>query len=194
MVVRAWGIILLLLMFTTPLFATDRCADFVPDVRKEHSRVFGVGFPWWYGVGQLRQESCCRNVTAFDGGMGIAQFMPKTSEDIQKQMGQKLNPYLPKDAVRMQAFYMSRIHSRENWTKPLWVDYQIYNGGKGTLYKEYQRAGVADHDKMRTQCKRKVIQLKKGSLDMCDVNYDYSKNVYKYGQTYRIGVDGITYW
>ena len=186
--------LLLILFAPAPLNALDRCADYAPDVRREHTRVFGVGFPWWDGVGQLRQESCCRNVTAFDGGVGIAQFMPKTSEYVKSLMKANLNPALPKDAVRMQAFYVHRIHTKENWTKALWITYQIYNGGRTTLYKEYQKAGLADHDKMRAECKRKVVKLKSGLLDMCDVNYDYSKKVYKYGQVYRVGNDTGKFW
>jgi hypothetical protein len=194
MVFRTWGLILFILLNTLPLYGLDRCVDYVPDVRKEHTRLFGFAFPWWYGVGQLRQESCCRNVSAFDGGIGIAQFMPKTSSYVQDMMKERLNPVNSKDAVRMQAFYMKQINSKENWTKNLWIAYQIYNGGRTTLYKEYLRVGVANHDKMREQCRRKVVKLKRGYLDMCDVNYDYSKRIYSYGQVYRIGVDGFSYW
>jgi hypothetical protein len=134
-------------------------------------------------------------VTAFDQGMGACQFMPATSKWIQSLMGEKLDPYNRSDACRMQAFYMYRIHKKENWTKNLWIDYQIYNGGRSTLYKEYKRAGKTDWKSMRNTCNRKIITLKSGSkLDFCEVNYDYSKKVYKYGQTYRIIPDGMTFW
>jgi hypothetical protein len=158
-------------------------------------RYFGPAFPHRYGVGQLKQESACKStVTAFDGGMGVAQFMPKTSQYIQSVMGEKLNPYNSNDATRMQAFYMARIHRTENWTDRLWISYQIYNGGASTLKKESQRAGGADHDAMRAVCHRKVIMLKHGPLDMCDVNYDYSKNIYKFGQRYGTGPDLMKFW
>jgi len=176
--------------------ATDRCISFIKDVRTEHIKYFGWAYPWWYGVGQLRQESCCRaTVTSFDAGQGIAQFMPKTSQYIQSLMGEKLDPYNPKHAIRMQAFYMHRIHMKENWTKKLWIDEQIYNGGRTTLFSEYRRAGVTDWDLMRLSCERKKIKLKSGSiLDFCKVNYDYSKKIYEYGKQYRRGPDGISFW
>jgi hypothetical protein len=127
---------LIFIFIAAPVFATDRCTSFIRPVRVEHTKYFGIQFPWWYGVGQLKQESCCReSVTAFDAGMGVAQFMPKTSQYIQSLMGEKLNPYNAKQAIRMQAFYMHRIHTAENWTPLLWIDYQIYNGGKPLLYK-----------------------------------------------------------
>lgn len=175
--------------------ATDRCAQYASDVRAAHSRYFGPAFPWWYGLGQLKQESCCRaEVTAFDSGMGIAQFMPKTSRYIQSLMGESLNPYNPKHAVRMQAFYMARIHAKENWNGALFLDYQIYNGGRGSLYREFQKAGCVDWAKMKEACQRKKIKMKWGVLDLCEVNYDYPVRIERYGSRYRTGKDLMGYW
>lgn len=185
----------LIFLVVAPVHALDRCEAHVKDVRVEHTKYFGVQFPYWYGVAQLKTESVCRtNITAFDAGQGIAQFMPKTSQYIQSLMGEALDPYNPRQAIRMQAFYMNRIHTKENWTGRLWIAYQIYNGGKSTLYKEYQRAEILDWDLMKMGCLRKKIQMKWGVLDLCEVNYDYSKKVEKYGNQYRRGVDGMRYW
>jgi len=110
-------------------------------------------------------------------------------------MGEKLDPYNPTQAIRMQAFYMNRIHTKENWTGKLWVAYQIYNGGKSNLYNEYKRAGVLDWELMKMFCQRKTIILKSGApLNFCDVNYDYSKKVERYGNSYRRGSDLTRYW
>jgi hypothetical protein len=186
---------MLMMLFAMPTQALDRCEKLVKDVRVEHIRYFGLQYPYWYGVGQLKQESACRTtVTAFDAGQGVAQFMPKTEQYIESLMGMKLDPYNPKQAIRMQAFYMNRIHTKENWTDKLWISYQIYNGGKGTLYKEFLRAGLVDWDLMKMSCTRKKIQMKWGVLDLCEVNYDYSKKVEKYGNQYRRGADGMRYW
>ena len=172
-----------------------RCIAYVQQVRVEHIKHFGLQYPYWYGVGQLETESNCRaNATAFDAGQGIAQFMPKTSKYVLSLMGEVLDPYNPKHAIRMQAFYMARIHRLENWTDRLWISYQIYNGGKGTLQKEAIRAGKVDWQSMKDVCQRKKIQMKWGILDLCEVNYDYSKKVEKYGNQYRRGPDGMRYW
>jgi hypothetical protein len=189
--------ILTIIFFISPAWAADRCALLVKDVRVQHTKYFGLMFPYWKGVGQLKTESACRSeVTAFDAGQGVAQFMPRTSSYIQSLMGERLDPYNPAKAIRMQAFYMARIHSKENWdpAKPLWIDYQIYNGGRGTLYAEYKRAGLLDWDLMKLSCQRKKIQMKWGVLDLCEVNYDYSRKVDKYGNQYRRGPDGMRYW
>jgi hypothetical protein len=191
--IRCWWLILLLV--AEPAHALDRCEMLVKDVRVEHTKYFGIQYPAHYGVGQLKTESACRtSVTAFDAGQGVAQFMPKTAQYIQSLMGEALDPYNPRQAIRMQAFYMHRIHTKENWTGRLWIAYQIYNGGKGTLYNEYQRAGLTDWDLMKMSCQRKKIQMKWGVLDLCEVNYDYSKKVEKYGNLYRRGSDGMRYW
>lgn len=192
----ALAVLAVILLVLAPwLHASTRCALLVQDVRVEHTRNFGFAFPYWYGVGQLEQESACRtNVTAFDAGQGVAQFMPKTSQYVQSLMGEKLDPYNPKQAIRMQAFYMHRIHTKENWTDKLWISYQIYNGGAGTLQRECVRAGEVNWASMRLQCQRKKIQMKWGVLDLCEVNYDYSRKVEKYGNQYRRGPDGMRFW
>ncbi len=190
--------IFFLILFFLPVSsdASDRCCDYIPDVRASHALYFGPAFPYHYGIGQIKQESSCRDrVTAFDQGMGPCQFMPSTSKWIQSLMGQKLDPYNRSDACRMQAFYMYRIHKKENWTKFLWIDYQIYNGGRGTLYNEYKRAGKVDWKSMKASCNRKTIILKSGKkLDFCEVNYDYSQKVFKYGKSYQIMPDSIPFW
>jgi hypothetical protein len=173
----------------------DRCSQWIQAVRTEHTKYFGFQFPYWYGVGKIRVESACRaDAGAFDGGQGLEQIMPKTAQYLASLMGEALDPYNPKQAIRAAAFYMYRIHTLENWSEKLWIDYQIYNGGAKTLKAEYERADYLDWDLMKAQCKRKKIQLKSGILDLCEVNYSYSKKVEKYGNLYRRGVDGMEFW
>jgi hypothetical protein len=184
-----------MLSFTVSAWAVDRCQQYLQQVRIEHIKYFGFAFPYWYALGQLKQESACKEKsTAFDQGQGIAQFMPKTEKYIESLMGEQLDPYNPKQAIRMQAFYMDRIHDKENWTDRLWISYQIYNGGASPLKKEYVRAGLLDWDFMKLSCQRKKIQMKWGVLDLCSTNYNYSKQVEKYGNQYRRGADGMRYW
>ena len=185
----------ILLVFAKQALPTDRCEMLVQDVRVEHTRYFGIQFPWHYSVAQLSQESACRaNITSFDGGAGLAQMMPKTSQYIQSLMGEKLNPYNARDAIRMQAFYMYRIHTKENWTPALFVDFRIYNGGRSALYGEYQRAGILDPEIMHIFCQRKKIQFKWGVLDLCVVNKEYAEKIYRGGQKYKRGPDGMRFW
>ena len=184
----------------TPLSALDRCNDYTTDVRIQHYKYFGIGYPYYYGVAQLEKESRCRpSARAFDGGMGIAQFMPRTWTWVKKELKEpNLNPYRPDHALKAQAYYMWRIH-KNNFSncKNLWLTYQAYNGGWKWLKKEYERANnILDWGRMKSKCKRKVITLKSGSkLDFCEVNYDYSKWIHKHAEQYRTHDDGKwRYW
>jgi len=183
-----------LLMYNT-VECADRCMNYTSTVRSQAVRYLGFDYPYWYLLGQCKQESQCRaDVRAFDGGMGISQFMPATAKDINRQLGGGLNPYNPDHAIKMQAFYMSQIHKR-NKTKKLFIDFQGYNGGEGNIKKELQKAEIADWSKMKSVCNRKVITLKNGSkLDFCQVNYDYSKRIFGFGKIYKQGQDYFVFW
>lgn len=189
------GLLILCTVVCTSALAADRCAEYVQEVRAQHARYFGLEFPYWYGVGQLRQESRCRtNLTAFDGGMGIAQFMPATARQVNAELGMRLDPYRPEDGIRMQAYYMARLH-RQNPAGALWATYQAYNGGWGNLRSEAARAGSWNRYRMYEQCRRKVLQLKSGALlDLCEVNYDYAIRIYQFAAPYRLGADKMRYW
>lgn len=172
----------------------DRCQDYITDVRIQHIRYLGSDYPYWYGVGQLKQESGCRpDIESFDGGKGLSQFIPATEREVEKELG-PLDMYNPEHAIRAQAYYMSKLN-KQNKLGGLWLDYQAYNGGWTNLKREIHRAGVVDWYIMRECCKRKVIALKNGkTLNLCDVNYDYSKRIYAYAQPYRISYDRRAYW
>lgn len=172
-----------------------RCAEYVQDVRTEHFKQFGLNFPYWYGVSQLEVESNCREViTAFDGGQGIAQFMPATTKYVCGLLGESLDPLNHDDAIRLQAFYMHRLHG-QNPTGNLWLSYGFYNSGVGTMQKEAKKAGQWDYELMSKACSRNKILLKNGQvLDLCKVGYDYPKRIFTLGQKYRLGKDGIKFW
>lgn len=173
----------------------DRCAKHVQDVRREHFKFFGIDYPYWYGVGQLKQESGCRaDAVSFDGGRGIAQFMPLTEREVEGVLKADVDLMNPKHAIMAQACYMAKIH-KSNWDGRLWLTYCFYNSGIGTMKKEYVAAGVLDYERMRAACKRKVLVLKSGAtLDLCKVGYDYPKQVYAYASPYRLFKDAYAYW
>jgi hypothetical protein len=119
--------------------------------------------------------------------------MPATEKEVERYLGE-LDMYNPEHAIKAQAFYMSRLH-RSNPIGALWMTYQAYNGGWKYLKLEYQRAGyVPCWALMRSTCTRKVIRTKKFILDLCEVNYDYSMKVYRYGQFYQHNKDEWRYW
>lgn len=192
-------ITMILIMLISPLFAKDRCIDYVNDVRIQHTYYFGSGFPYWYSIGQLIQESRCRpNITAFDGGQGISQFMPQTEKYVEGLIGEQLDMYNPEHAIKAQAFYMSRLHKQNpDANKPLALTYMSYNSGLGTIKKEYTKAGCPPFcfNNMKSICKRKIILLKSGkTLNLCDVGYDYPIKIYNYGLKYKKFETIWKYW
>lgn len=189
---------LLILLFPSVGLALDRCKSYTNEVRKYHAYYFGVDFPYWYSVAQLQKESNCRDVISKDGvgSEGAPQITFRWWKDQLATQGiynvrtrenqLKAQAYINYDAYKKSRKYQSR----------LWVMYQIYNGGN-ILFREIDRAGIADHDAARQQCKRKNIKFNNGQVrNACDINYEYSVKIYKYSETYRLGKDNdrFQYW
>lgn len=177
----------------------DRCQKYVQDVRKYHYEVFGIDYPYWYGVGQLKQESLCRDIISNDGvgSQGVSQITYKLWASYLKKFNiQDLKS--TSNQIKAQAYIMKSCE-QQAIAPNLWIMYQIYNGGS-LVNTEIKRAGGADHDKAKLQCHRKVVHFTNGmTLDACEINYDYSKKIYKYGNQYILNTNSmkvvpIKYW
>lgn len=143
-------------------------------------------------MGQIEQESRCNEkVTAFDGGMGLGQFMPSTAnwihenEEALRELSIKPNPYDPRWNIRALILYDLRLYKTS--ICPGWYfAFRSYNGGQGNLNKEIRRAGTCNIMAVEKQCKRKVIRLKSGSLlDFCTVNIEYPYLIYRKSEKYK---------
>ena len=179
-------------------FGVDRCASLTQEVRRAHWAVFGVDYPYQYGVAQLKQESNCRNIISNDGvgSEGMAQITYRWWQDVLKKNGILEIKTLP-NHLRAQAVIMKSMYKPEYG---LWVTYQIYNGGNHVL-KEIARAGVADWEKAKEKCTRgqSCFTLKSGKRicrSNCDINYEYSQNIFKMGKEYGNVPDNsrFIYW
>jgi hypothetical protein len=152
-----------------------------------------IGFdaPHQNFMGQIETESNCNSsVTAFDGGMGLGQFMPDTAEWMQKRekdlrdISAKPNAYNPQWSIRALILYDKWLYTY--CTCPGWYfTFRGYNGGVGLLNKEIKKAGSCNQVKIEEACKRKVLQLKSGPLDMCKVNITYPAKITKAGKKYE---------
>ena len=188
----------LLLLFVTNSQATpnQRCENLVQEVRMQHAAIFGLDFPYHYAVGQLQQESNCRNIISNDGvgSQGVSQVTwSMWGNYLQKKGIDDLSS--TENQIKSQAYinYDAWIQAKP---KKLWVGYQIYNGGRLVL-KEISASGKEDWKSAKEQCHRKVITFKSGQkIDACEINYDYSQKLYKYGKLYQIFDDSkhYTYW
>lgn len=168
-----------LLLTHSQVNAADRCQAYVQGVRKAHTLYFGLDYPYQYGVGQLKQESGCRDITSADG------YGSSTPAQITYSFWQKNFTRVGLASAHwttQQAYIMQDAH-RQNPYGKLWVTYQIYNGGKLVL-KEITLAGKADWQSARANCRRGVTHYKSGDRSNCDINYDYSHQVFKFGNQY----------
>ena len=190
-----------ILSFLFVTLSADRCQSYVQDVRKAHYKVFGLDYPYWYGVGQLKQESLCRDVISGDGvgSQGVAQITYRV-----------WNKFLAKKGVHdidsisnqltAQALIMKNCKKQAS-SSHLWVAYQVYNGGP-LVNKEIARArldlGIREipHCIAVNYCKRRTITFLNGAkINACDINYDYSIKVFEYGNKYKIiNTDSYIYW
>jgi hypothetical protein len=186
----------LLFLFLSVALLADRCASYVQDVRKAHFTVFGVNYPYQYGVAQLVQESGCRNILSLDGvgSEGLPQITYRVWQKPLKEVG--INGITAiGDQLKAQAIIM---HSLHNPKFGLWVTYQKYNGG-GLVLKEIKRAGVEDWQKAKEQCKRGqscfTYKGKKTCRSNCEINYEYSQNIFKYAKGYNnVQSTQFRYW
>jgi hypothetical protein len=166
-------------------YAQQRCEAYVQEVRKAHYSQFGVDFPYQYGVGQLQQESECRNIISRDGvgSEGLPQITYRVWQKSLKANGVESINAIP-DQLKAQAIIMHSVYKSQYG---LWVTYQIYNGG-GLVLKEINRAKVVEWSKAKEQCRRgQSCFTYKGITTCrsnCDINYEYSQNIFKFGGRY----------
>lgn len=180
------------------LFALERCALLTQKVRVAHFKEFGTSFPYQYAVAQLEQESGCRPSISNDGvgSQGIAQITYRVWKSVLDKEGITEIASI-QGSLRAHAAIMRYLHKPG---RPLWVTYQRYNGGDWVL-KEIQKAGVQDWAKAKAQCTRgdSHFTLKSGKIQTrnnCEINYEYSQNIYTLGRQYGDVQDNpqFRYW
>jgi soluble lytic murein transglycosylase-like protein len=105
------------------------------------------GRPWQWWKAQLWQESRLDPLARSPvGALGLAQFMPRTADEIWKAMGYGVvDRRLAEPSIRAGAFYMRRLVMV--WKGPrtdlsrLQLAQASYNAGAGSLIKAQKRCG-----------------------------------------------------
>lgn len=150
----------------------------------------GMDAPAHWFMAQIEIESACREgVTAFDGGMGLGQFMPATAAEVGKKKAlQEISktplPYDPRWSIRALILYdldCYRAVICNGWH----YAFRAYNGGAGNLNREIRRADSCDPAAVAAACSRKVLKFNWGELDLCRVNCEYPYKIEKAGEKYR---------
>ena len=193
-------LILLAIVLSIKVYASTRCRNYIQQEKLAHYEVFGIDYPYWFGVGQIQQESGCRNILSRDG-IG-SEGLPQITLRVWKKYLSKYAIYSIgsiRNQIKAQALIMKDC-KKQAFSSHLWVAYQIYNGGS-LVNKEITRArktytirevswGLA-----KQFCKRKNIHFNNGQvINACNINYNYSKKVYKYGIIYKTINSNYKFW
>jgi soluble lytic murein transglycosylase-like protein len=151
----------------------------------------GMDAPAGNFLAQIETESRCdQGITAFDGGMGLGQFMPETAEWIQKKektlqdIAMQPAPYDPRWSIRALILYDRWLYqhtSCHDW----YYAFRSYNGGIGRMNKEIQKAGTCEFAQVEAACSRQIIKMKSGQLDMCKVNCEYPVKISQAARKYQ---------
>lgn len=204
--------IVLFIFVAFPLFAKDRCEDYIPDVRKSAIQYLGMDYPYYYNIGCMITETNCRSIQSFDGGIGIFQFTPSTGVGAEISKYMAFDPYNDLSSIRAQALYMSLIMKKFKSEKVSFKKhiiypahyqticgnnladyYRFYNGGFWATYEScINNDCVCDNNEMKKKCVRGGTWVGTGNnkrwLSFCEVNYSYPEKVYKYSQKYNNGM------
>jgi hypothetical protein len=188
----------MLLLFAQSVLASDsvtvnRCLKYKALVIRETHYIVGLNAPYENYLGQIEQESSCREgITSFDGGKGLMQATGDTIEWLQTEFKGKLqsissvsNPYDAHWAIRSMILYDCWLKDRSA-CKTDYGALRSYNGGLGLFNKEAARAKSCNQQEIELQCKRKIITLENGKLlDFCRVNIQYPYQVFSRAKKYR---------
>ena len=142
--------LLALTMSNVKAAPVDRMSQWRPTLTREAQAIYGISAPIPMFAGQIFQESGGNEkVTAFDGGMSLAQMMPATAKwlsEIYPDLGAP-DPYNPRWSIRALTRYNSWLYKRvkggnacETWGAVL----TGYNGGLGYVQKSQRLSGTPD--------------------------------------------------
>jgi membrane-bound lytic murein transglycosylase F len=120
---------------------------------KEMHKKYSLPYDWRLLKAQCIQESGLNpNAKAYDGGMGLAQFMPKTFEEVASDLQWPFgsNPFSPELSIEAQAYYMRKLLS--SWTAErheidrYCLALASYNAGMGNMLRSQKFAlGANDY-------------------------------------------------
>lgn len=175
-----------------------RAVPLLPVLQEEHARIWPES-DICIIAGQIQVESAWRETAKRvepNGwtSYGLLQVLDRTFLEMRSR-NKTLADIEP--VQMLQARYGIRagiIYDRMMWMRALCPEsdslrwhYALreYNGGRKLLADEIKRAGTCDPARVDAECKRKVIKLKKGVLDLCTVNTRYPRDIFKFAESYR---------
>jgi soluble lytic murein transglycosylase-like protein len=145
-VVIGMAAVLLSKCTAAPAYAADPCDRYRATLTREAQAVFGLGAPVPALAAQLLKESSCRaDVTAWDNGRGLAQFMDPTAAQVARlfpELGVP-DPYSPTWSMRAQVRFNNWMLARvqgdsdcERWG----AAFKGYNAGLGYVQRAQRQS------------------------------------------------------
>ncbi len=177
---------LLLFLPLHEAFASD-CSKLEGKIRQAHEWFFGIDFPYWYSLAQVKVESNCIWRTSLDGwsSIGYAQITPKFWE---KELKDFPNWKIKDQADHFfaQAYILQKYHSQNPCNK-LYITYQCYNRSLKKVLKENKDCEWDKGFIICMQNPQNICVWKKNGKCLqfrtdCDINYNYSRKIFDEGR------------
>jgi hypothetical protein len=180
--------------------AWDNCDKIEATTKEATDKVISNRFPYWYNLALAKRETNCRWIGSLDGNgsVGYFQLTPKILDPILRPIYPDYTKPYSKDHFFAFAYYIKSLHNSSPSPK-LFITYQRYNGGDWVI-KECKRAGIYDWGKCKQHCLRGNVCVHKVNgkctqyRSACDINYSYPVIIFKYGQSYKKGIDLLQFW
>jgi hypothetical protein len=181
------------------------CKPYFKLYREHSNKYFGIYYNYGFFVAQGATESKCRIKTLSQDGIGsegIGQITYRIWKDKLKKAGvtdlKTADKQIKAQIHIMHLMYMNKFNMYCGYPLKGWVAFQRYNGGDLVL-KEINRAKSCNWLNARLKCKRRDIHFKNGQIrNACDINYIYSKEIYKLTKRYYNVTDNnetiIPFW
>ena len=113
---------------------------------KKWSSFYTPEYPWYWNKAQLIAESNLNpNARSPVGAMGLGQFMPKTWEQMQRELNITANAYSAPHNIQASAYYMRQLRQQFKKPRPEYDKHSLalasYNAGLGNILKAQQKGG-----------------------------------------------------
>ena len=193
-------ILIIFTIFNLPAYGKDRCLQYKPYLKYYSQQVFKKDFPYWYLLGQDKQESNCRFIISYDGigSESPAQITWRVWKRYLKPYG-VYNLRTNSNFTKAQVLIMKNC-KKQAYSSHLWVAFSVYNSGH-IVNKEITKArktlGIREvpYCIAKNFCKRRMIHFNNGQvISACKIGYDYPKRVFKYGNKYKEYNTTYKYW
>lgn len=127
---------------------------------KKSVKLYWTDFPKWrYWKAQLYQESRFKSTAVSPvGAKGLAQFMPKTKEQIWRELkyNENISAFSSYHSIFAGAYYMRKLRNQWKWKRPQKDKHELamycYNAGLGNILKAQKACNNAVLSKDIIKC------------------------------------------